>query len=1172
MRLKQIKLAGFKSFVDPTKVPFPAQMTAIVGPNGCGKSNIIDAVRWVLGESSAKNLRGDAMTDVIFNGSSARKPVSQASIELIFDNSAGRLVGEYANYNEISVKRSVNRDPTSQYFLNGHKCRKKDITDLFLGTGLGPRSYSIIEQGMISRLIESKPQELRLFIEEAAGISKYKERRRETENRIRHTRENLERLEDVIAELNQQLEKLQRQASAAKRYKALKQQERDYKAQLNVLKWQRLSGAADGLEQKINQLKLELEQLTSHQRGDEAQLQNLRIRQFQARQTLEEITQNLFKHAQEISRAEQNLVHLKAQKTQYIQQKNKNDATLSQLHQSINQAEQALQQSQIEYEALAPELEVCDETLAELAIEVEAAEQACHQLSQAWSTQSKAFHQLDNQVKTQQQQYQSTQQLIGSEQQRLALSQSRLSELNQQQQSVNLEQISEEKSIAQARCETIQEQITSAEAQLQIDLSDLRTKQQQQQRLTGEAQKQEAQIASLNTLIARQTQPAQTSVDSWLADCGIHSVSELYSHIKVQPGWEIAVDTVLSQWQKAYLIEQDLPGVATPMPEHALSLVSQVSQDAKNLPDIKSQHASLLDKVEAPWPIAAILAKVAILETEQISQQAINELLNQDGVESVICSTGLWQGKGWQVLAASSDDNLFVLQQERDDLTSQLQTSQQLIAEVLADIDTLIETTDEAQLQIKQHQQSLTQAQQRVYQLQSQWESEQNKLNYQAEQKQQLESDIEALNLSIETQHEKLLELEEAMAQSEAALAQAESEHQIYETENQSAQNKLSTLRTQRETQLQNQYQTKLNLEQLTHQVKTHQTSLDNAQHKLADIEAEQAELAECLIEIELPQETENETLNQLIEQKTQQEQAKNEATQALAEVENLLSDIEKGQHGLLAQQQSLKDEINQLALDQEGYRVRAKSVLEVLNELNTNLKQVLETLPAEAEEEAWQAQLDKTSQAIKRLGAINLAAIEEYDHQAERKDYLDAQHQDLIAALETLEDAIRKIDRETKAKFRDTFEAVNQDLQQLFPKVFGGGAAWLELTDDDLLETGVSIMARPPGKRNSTIHLLSGGEKALTALSLVFAIFRLNPAPFCMLDEVDAPLDDANVGRFCRLVQEMSSSVQFVFISHNKIAMEMATHLVGVTMQEPGVSRMVSVDIDKAIELAELE
>lgn len=1172
MRLKQIKLAGFKSFVDPTKVPFPAQMTAIVGPNGCGKSNIIDAVRWVLGESSAKNLRGDAMTDVIFNGSSARKPVSQASIELIFDNSAGRLAGEYANYNEISVKRSVNRDPTSQYFLNGHKCRKKDITDLFLGTGLGPRSYSIIEQGMISRLIESKPQELRLFIEEAAGISKYKERRRETENRIRHTRENLERLQDVIAELNQQLEKLQRQASAAKRYKALKQQERDYKAQLNVLKWQRLTGEAEQLEQKINQLKLELEQLTSHQRGDEAQLQNLRIRQFQARQAVEDITQNLFKHAQAISRAEQNLVHLKTQKTQLIQQKNKNDAILSQLHESITQAEQALQQSQIEYEALAPELDFCDEKLSELAFQIDTAEEDCQQASQAWSMQAKAFHQLDHQVKTQQQQYQSTQQLIGSEQQRLAVSQSRLSELNQQQQSVNLEQISEEKSIAQARCETIQEQITSSETQLQIDLSNLRTKQQQQQGLTGERQKLEAQIASLNVLISKQTKPDQSSVDYWFIEFGIQSVSELYGHIKVQPGWEVAVDTVLNQWQKAYLIGQDLPSAFAQMPAHSLNLVSNATPELNVLTVNKSQHASLRDKVEAPWPILSILAKVAIVESDKINNQVIDNLLSQDSIDSVICENGFWQGRGWQVLAASTQDNLFVLQQERDELTAQLQSSQQNIAQIASEIEQLTQATDAAQLQVKQCEQSLAQSQQRIYQLQSQWDAEQNKLNYQAEQKQQLEFDIDELRLSIETQTEKQLELEDTMAQSEQALEQVESEHQTYEAEHQSAQNKLTALREQRETQLQTQYQTKLNLEQLTHQGSTHQTSLENAQHKLLDIETEQAEIAERLIEIELPQETENESLHELIEQKAQQEQAKFQANDELAEVESLLADIEKGQHGLLAQQQSLKDEINQLALDQEGYRVRAKSVLEVLNELNTSLKQVLETLPAEAEEENWQTQLDKTSQSIKRLGAINLAAIEEYDHQAERKDYLDAQHQDLMAALETLEDAIRKIDRETKAKFRNTFEAVNQDLQQLFPKVFGGGAAWLELTDDDLLETGVSIMARPPGKRNSTIHLLSGGEKALTALSLVFAIFRLNPAPFCMLDEVDAPLDDANVGRFCRLVQEMSSSVQFVFISHNKIAMEMATHLVGVTMQEPGVSRMVAVDIDKAIELAELE
>ncbi|MCU4676144.1 chromosome segregation protein SMC [Catenovulum sp. 2E275] len=1177
MRLKQIKLAGFKSFVDPTTVPFPAQMTAIVGPNGCGKSNIIDAVRWVLGESSAKNLRGDAMTDVIFNGSSARKPVSQASIELIFDNSSGRLDGEYAKYNEIAVKRSVNRDPTAQYYLNGNKCRKKDITDLFLGTGLGPRSYSIIEQGMISRLIESKPQDLRLFIEEAAGISKYKERRRETENRIRHTRENLERLEDVISELQQQLEKLQRQAAAAKRYKDLKQKERQYKAELNVLKWQRLSAQADQLNGKINQLELELEQLMSSQRGDENRLNQLKIEQFQARQKVEDITQTLFKHAQEISRAEQNLVHLKAQKTQLIQQQNKNVSELNQLQDEIRLGELNLAQSQQALVELEPELEFCHQTLAELEHNIILAEQTYNQANQLWSEQSKHFYQVQTQLSSQQQSYQAIEQKLISEKQRLDVSKSRFTNLTQQQQSGHLEQISEEKSIAQARFEAIQEQITQTQDQLQTDLSNGRTKQRQLQQLTGELQKLDGQIASLNLLITKQTKQNHGEINQWLNQHNILQPDELFQKIEVEPNWELALETVLGNWQKALLTEHSLPLLAEQAPPQTLYLVSQ--DDALNLASKSfeltdaSQHASLAEKINAPKAIKTMLAHIAAVDDEQ-SYNQVAELINsaeQTQFSSVINPKGNWYGRGWQVFSAQEQDNIFALKQELEQLYQATNVLQQQIDDLEQALELNQQNTQQLEQTLAEKNQNLQQTQQALFSLQSRYDSEKNKINYQQEQQIQLEQDIENIEVSIEMDSEKLLDLEAEIELTSQKLAEFEDNHQANETNKQAAQHKLSDLQKQRENQQQLEYQSKLKLEQARHQIQTHQVKQDNYQQKLTEIIQDQEEIAEKLVEIEMPLETEQQNAQLLIEQKAQAELQKTEFADKLAEVELLLAEIEKGQHGLFSKQQNLKDEINRLQLEQEGFRVRARSVLEVLNDLNTSLKQVLETLDENAEETLWQQELDKTTQAINRLGAINLAAIEEYEHQAERKHYLDAQHQDLISALTTLEDAIRKIDRETKSRFRDTFEAVNQDLQQLFPKVFGGGAAWLELTDDDLLETGVTIMARPPGKRNSTIHLLSGGEKALTALSLVFAIFRLNPAPFCMLDEVDAPLDDANVGRFCRLVQEMSSSVQFIFISHNKIAMEMATHLVGVTMQEPGVSRMVAVDIDKAIELAEL-
>lgn len=1150
MRLKQIKLAGFKSFVDPTTVPFPAQMTAIVGPNGCGKSNIIDAVRWVLGEGSAKNLRGESMTDVIFNGSSARKPVSQCSIELVFDNSEQRLQGEFAKYAEIAVKRMVNRDAVSSYFLNGTKCRKKDITELFLGTGLGPRSYAIIEQGMISRLIESKPQDLRLFIEEAAGISKYKERRRETENRIKHTRDNLERLEDVRGELAQQLEKLQRQAAAARRFKELKAKERLLKAEYNLLRWMRMNDKREGLELEIREQQNNLEALLTEQSSSDASLVERKEQAQQVKEKIETLGQQLFLLAQQIAKTEQNQIHLKEKQYKLTQDVQHLQSEQAQLQGRLLQQNEQQQLLAEDLEILEPEREELELRLEEWQIKLAETEQTQQQALSDWQQGSQQYYQAENRLKTAQAKVQSLEQVMIKTKQRIHSIETELGKLNQTQTDISIEEIeqelallNEQKAEQQIELETLNEAQTdnkNKQSEWYVQLNQLN---QQHQKITG-------RISSISTLVEKLSQSGNQALQNWLAHSNLAIKGKLLDYIDVEAGWESAVERQLADWKSAILVDQ-LPEIdADLQPPADLVLIKASYQ-------LQAQTNTLAAKVTAP---DAVIHRLNAIRLQPNSSENSATFLRQDTLYN-----GSWQ----QYFAGETDsvlelkNELVQLEQERNQLTQQIEQVEQQLSQIKGQIGQISE-------QLK-HQESASRAtESELVKLATQLQLKQSEIDNRLARQQQLQGELTEQQDSLEQELYQQETLEMDIESASEALMTLESQQQDASQRKLEIEQLLQNQRQQTE-------QAKSQLHQLLMKLQQVSNELNNCKQDQARFEEQQRRIGEKLemdkVELEEivePMEVGNIELQEALESKVELEQRKAEQADQLSEIETGISDIEKGQHGVFSQAEKIREQISSLKVDVEGVRVSANNVLEAFNETGLVMKDVIEHLSADAEEAQWQTELTKTSAAINRLGAINLAAIDEYDHQAERKTYLDAQHEDLVSALDTLEDAIRRIDRETKNRFKITFDSVNADLKQLFPKVFGGGAAWLELTDDDLLETGVTIMARPPGKRNSTIHLLSGGEKALTALSLVFAIFRLNPAPFCMLDEVDAPLDDANVGRFCRLVEEMSSTVQFIFISHNKIAMEMAMNLVGVTMQEPGVSRMVAVDIEKAVKLAE--
>ena len=820
MRLNSIKLSGFKSFVDPTTVTFPSSMSCIVGPNGCGKSNVIDAVRWVLGESSAKNLRSEAMTDVVFNGSSSRKPVSKASVELFFDNKDGRIGGEFSSYSEISVRRSLELDGQSNYYLNGTSCRKKDIIDVFLGTGLGPRSYAIIEQGMISQIVSAKPDEMRGYIEEVAGISRYLERKKETESRIKRTKENLSRLDDLREEISRLLFKLQRQAKAAEKYHELRNEEA--KAQLMLLgaKWREVSKTLKVKEEEVKAQELKVEQVNSEKNSSDSEVIKLRATQIELQTALDSVQQEFYSYGADISRTEQDL----------------------------------------------------------------------------------------------------------------SLKKERINEIN--------EKISTNKLLIESRTKETQNLL-------------------------------ETKIAASNELenIESELKALKTAGNDELNDAEAK---------RLESSWLLFITK------------------------------------------IKNILSNLSKSVDLSYPI-------------EINEEKIKQLVS---------------------LIQSSKQDLDELQAEPERLTKLTQ-------------DFLTNASEDAK-----------------------------------------KSRID------------LIDKTDTYANLQAKLAS------IYAEES-------------------------------------------HISAKLADLSDENNKLSEESVNLLQPIELIQKNLDELLSHRLKVE---SKLLDARKSIEDCNASIHKIEREKIEKEQAairLRELLENLRLERQASKIEQDNIENQVRDLEGDLQEIKEYLVEDKLITDYSADLESIELKITRLGAINLAAMEEYDQESKRKELLDSQHDELMEALETLEKAITKIDKETRTTFKDTFDKLNASLSQSFPKLFGGGHAELILLGDDLLTCGIGISARPPGKKNASVSQLSGGEKALTAIATVFAFFELNPAPFCLLDEVDAPLDDLNTMRFIDLVDEMSQRVQFVYISHNKISMEKSKHLMGVTMQEPGVSRMVAVDVDEAVEMA---
>lgn len=1167
MRLKAIKLAGFKSFVDPTTVPFSSNMTGIVGPNGCGKSNTIDAVRWVMGESSAKYLRGDAMTDVIFNGSSERKPVSKASVDLVFDNSDGTLRGEYAGYNEISVRRQVTRDGQSTYFMNGTKCRRKDITDLFLGTGLGPRSYAIIEQGMISRLIEAKPEELRVYVEEAAGISKYKERRRETENRMRRTHENLERLSDIREELERQLAHLHRQAQAAERYKELKAQEREKKAQLQALKWQALDADYQARELQIARHQTQFEAHMAEQRAADAEIEGLRLEHQEKSDQFNSAQSRYYEVGAHIARHEQKIEHQSQLALQL-------DQDLAEAEKAILESQKALEEDQLQLEMvgeermhLEPEMEMLLAAEEEGAARMLEAEEAQARFQDQWDSFTQRASEPTRQAEVARTRIQNTEQQLTRLDQQARRLQQELEELADNPELEEIQLLNEEVSEQELQAESQQERFESLQEQLLTARESLEQRRREFDEGKTCLQQMMNRKATLDALQKAALGQSSEAVSHWLESHQLARKARLAEQLQVSDGWEIAVETVLGDYLQAVMIDQLDPA------QHWLGSFKEGQLTLWQQQTGESQSAaadSLLSKVHCRQDISGLLAGVKVAD-DLASALAMRHSLTAN--ESVITRDGIWIGRQWLRVAraAEGEGGLLARQQELEVLDDQIEELDIQVEEWEADLeaDQLKLRSLEQQRDTAQREQQ--QVSQRLITLKSQLSGKQARAEQFALRSDKLNNEIEETRQLQALEREQLEELRLQWQEAMSAINDDTDERERLQAERLRVQQLLEQSRMEarqhqdRSHQLQLKVQALVSREQgLKQAVERLAQQMQRLNERRSQILANQnrdhsADLDELKAELE-----------ELLERRLNSEQAMQAARHALETVDARLRELEQARADAEKKALEVRNELEKVRMECQALDIRRQALVEQLAEEKLSLKEVLEAMPEEADAEAWQQELARIAERIQRLGAINLAAIDEYKVQSERKVYLDAQNDDLQKALSTLEGAIQKIDRETRTRFQETFDRMNAGLAELFPKVFGGGHASLELTDEDLLTTGVAIMARPPGKKNSTIHLLSGGEKALTAIALVFSIFQLNPAPFCMLDEVDAPLDDANVGRYARLVKAMSEKVQFIYITHNKIAMEKADQLMGVTMHEPGVSRLVSVDVEEAAQMIE--
>ncbi len=1173
MRLNSIKLSGFKSFVEPTNFMLPGQLVGVVGPNGCGKSNIMDAVRWVLGESKASELRGESMQDVIFNGTTSRKPASRASVELVFDNGDHRAGGQWAPFPEIAVKRVLTRDGTSSYYINNQPVRRRDVQDVFLGTGLGPRAYAIIGQGTISRIIESKPEELRLFLEEAAGVSKYKERRRETENRLSDTRENLTRVEDILRELNSNLDKLEKQAEVAQRYNALHASATLKQHQLWFLK--RADSEADQARVQADGLAAvnDLESRVADLRHVESELETIRQAHYAAGDHVNQAQGKLYEASAEVGRleseirfvvegrqrVEQRLAALKEQVAQWATRKDDAQAEIETLESQGAQAEETAELLAAQVEEQSMQLPDIEDALGQAQAKANEQRTSVGQVQQ----QIQVLAAEQRSIEEQSRQFGQRRERLVTDQRALAApDEARLVQLQQQ-----LALAQEEAGVAEARLHELQDSVP------QLD-EDRRAR---QQAVNTESARQADLSARAEALKALQEKVrTDGKLTPWLAKHGLDGLQGLWSRIHIEQGWENALEAALRERLGALevsrleMVRGFLGAQGADGPPAKLAFYSPPQAGAPERPATLPRLSDLLRLGDA--------AQRALLNdwlqgcyTAASFEQALEQRAQlQPGEVIYVASGHAVSAHSVSFYAQDSEQSgLLARAQEIENLDKQLR-AQVLIAEEARSALVRAEAAyADASQRLVAARRDASETQGRAHELQV----ETLRLSQLAEQtrarSQQLAGDLAEVDAQLDELQERRVTAEARFEELDMQLADSQERHAQLDERVIELQRKLSESREQQRS-----------LERQAQEAVFAQRSLGARRAELSRAIEVAAQQAQSLQDEDTRAREELSRLSDAAAQAGLQNalSLKLERESALgarrSEYDDLTTRLRAADERRLKFERELdplRQRITEFQLKEQAARLGLEQYSQLLTDAEVDLAVLAESIrEGGVKLSGLQSEIDRLHREIAALGAVNLAALDELSAARERKQFLDAQTADLTEAMTTLEDAIRKIDGETRELLSGTFNTVNEHFGRMFPELFGGGNARLVITGDEILDSGVQVIAQPPGKKNQTIHLLSGGEKALTAIALVFAIFQLNPAPFCLLDEVDAPLDDANTERYAKLVSSMSKETQFLFISHNKIAMEMAQQLIGVTMQEQGVSRIVAVDMESALSMAE--
>ena len=1169
MRLKSIKLSGFKSFVDPTHFELPGQLIGVVGPNGCGKSNIIDAVRWVLGESRASELRGESMQDVIFNGSGQRKPAGRSSVELIFDNTDGRAAGQWSAFAELSVKRVLTRDGASSYYINNQSVRRKDIHDMFMGTGLGPRAYAIIGQGIISRIIEAKPEELRVFLEEAAGVSKYKERRKETESRLEDTRENLTRVEDILRELTQNLTKLEGQAEVAEKYKQLNAQMTEQQQLLWLVRQTEAGKEQERHANAIRDAQVQLEEQTAKLRHAEAELEELRASHYSSQDLVSTAQGELYEVNAEVGKLENEIRYVQESRARLQQQISDLQAQLSRWSSQELAAADALRQTNIDLETARENEERYLEALHAVQEKIPAHEVTYLEAQKALDVARQAVS--------------STDQRLASLAERVLAAGRQLDQLHQRQERLKadlaglvqpdaaaLSLATDRQTMAQRKADEAQQ--ISEEAQAKVPETDAARTAAQQTLQESSAALHQTQ-AKLTALQALQEQvQSQTKVGPWLEQKGLHKKQRLWQDINVEKGWETALEAVLRErvtalqatdLAEAIRLAQDAP--PSRLAFYAAQSVTNSDSSSAGLTSLMSRvqiKDSAIKTVVQEW-----LGHVYIADNLEDAMRRRDQL-PQGGV-LVVKEGHIVSRVSLQLYAEDSEQaGLLARSQEIENLDLQLKAQQLILDEAQSSASQTQYAYQQAQQQAQEARQTAEQAVREAHNL----EVERLQL---AQADEKYRTRAEQINHELQELSAQATELQTVRDEGQGQLDQAQEEKGVHgdslttaQDTYQAAQHALEQAREALRLAEREASEASYNTRTLAQRISDLTRDQQSAQQQVADIQVSLGNSQEELHT--LSDEVAQESLQTLLIQRSAKEAALANARTEMDAISHRLREGDEARLTLERSLQPLRDKAMELQLKEQAARLNVEQFATMLMDAEANIEELKARLTPDMKVSGLQSEVNKLNQEIQSLGPVNMAALEELASAQERKTFLDAQSADLNEAINTLTAAIQQIDAETRDLLQGTFDQVNEHFAKLFPDLFGGGNAKLVMTGEEILDSGVQVMAQPPGKKNSTIHLLSGGEKALTAIALVFSLFQLNPAPFCLLDEVDAPLDDANTGRYADMVARMSKNTQFVFISHNKITMEIAHQLIGVTMQEQGVSRIVAVDLEAAANLVE--